>query len=45
MIFRQRLLTLPEMRASNPKKAPEKNAGGSEQMIKSPERAKDGAQA
>jgi hypothetical protein len=40
MIFRQRLLTLPEARASNPKKAPEKMPALG-QMIDSAERAKD----
>ena len=39
--FRQRVLTLPETRASNPKKAPEKMPVLSEQMIDSAERAKD----
>jgi len=38
-------LTLPEARASHPKKAPEKNASLREQMIDSAKRAKDGAQA
>jgi hypothetical protein len=33
------------VRESNPRKAPEKNAGRSGQMIKSPKCAKDGAQA